>query len=50
MFDHQPLHRPDWQRGFAAIFDGLTDELLRLGLLSPELYVDSNVVKANVSG
>ena len=36
--------------GFGAIFDGLNDELLRLGLLSPEMYVDSSLVKANVSG
>lgn len=33
----------------AAIFDGLTAVLLRLGLLSPEMYMDSSVVKANVS-
>ena len=36
--------------GFATIFDGLNDELLRLGLLSPQMYVDSSLVKANVSG
>ena len=36
--------------GFAAIFDGLNDELLRLGLLSPKMSVDSSLVKANVSG
>ncbi len=35
---------------FAAIFDGLNDELLRLGMLSPEMYVDASLVKANVSG
>ena len=35
--------------GFAAIFEGLNDELLRLGLLSPEMYVDGSLVKANVS-
>ncbi len=36
--------------GFAAIFGGLNDELLRLGMLSPEMYVDASLVKANVSG
>ena len=35
--------------GFAAIFHGLNEELLRLGLLSPEMYVDSSLVKANVN-
>ena len=35
--------------GFAAIFDDLNDELLRMGLLSPEMYVDSSLVKANVN-
>ena len=34
--------------GFAAVFHGLNDELLRLGMLSPEMYVDSSLVKANV--
>ena len=34
--------------GFSAIFHGLNEELLRLGLLSPEMYADSSVVKANV--
>ena len=36
--------------GFGEIFDGLNDELLRMGLLSPEMYVDSSLVKANVNG
>ena len=36
-------------KGFAAIFDGLNEELLRLGLLSPGMCVDSSLVKANVS-
>ena len=35
--------------GFGAVFDGLNDELLRMGLLSPEMYVDSSLVKANVN-
>ena len=29
---------------------GLNDELLRLGMLSPEMYVDASLVKANVNG
>ena len=32
-----------------AIFQGLNEELLRLGLLSPEMYADSSLVKANVN-
>ena len=35
--------------GFGAISEGLNDELLRLGLLSPEMYADGSLVKANVS-
>ena len=35
--------------GFSGILDGLNQELLRMGLLSPELYVDSSMVKANVN-
>ena len=35
--------------GFAAIFEGLNQELLRLGLLSPEMYADASLVKANAS-
>ena len=38
------------REGFAEIFNGLKKELLRMGLLSPEMYVDSSLVKANVSG
>ena len=38
------------REGFAEIFDGLNSELLRLGMLSREMYVDSTLVKANVSG
>ncbi len=36
------------REGFSAIFHGLNDEVLRLGLLSPEMYADSSLVKANV--
>ncbi len=53
MFDHSSVsHFIDriGRDGFAAIFDGLNDELLRLGMLSPEMYVDASLVKANVSG
>ena len=37
------------REGFAEIFHGLNQELLRLGLLSPEMYADSSLVRANVS-
>ena len=53
VFDHSSIsHFIDriGRDGFAAIFDGLNDELLRLGLLSPKMYVDSSLVKANVNG
>ena len=35
--------------GFGAISEGLNDELLRLGLLSPEMYAAGSLVKTNVS-
>lgn len=52
MFDHSSIS--DFivrigRDGFAAIFGGLNDELPRLGMLSPEMYVDASLVKANVS-
>ena len=53
VFDHSSIsHFIDriGRDGFAVIFDGLNDELLRLGMLSPEMYVDASLVKANVSG
>ena len=37
------------REGFSEVFHGLNQELLRMGLLAPELYVDSSLVKANVS-
>ena len=37
------------REGFSEVFDGLNQELLRMGLLSPELNVDSIMVKANVN-
>ena len=49
--DHSSIsHFIDWIGcdGFAAIFDGLNDELLRMELLSPEVYVDPRLVKAYV--
>ena len=49
VFDHSSIsHFIDQigRDGFAAILDGLNDELLRLGMLSPEMYVDAS----NVSG
>ena len=52
MFDHSSIsHFIDriGRDGFAAIFDGLNDELQRMELLSPEMYVDSSLVKANVN-
>ena len=37
------------REGFSAIFQGLNEELRRQGLLSPEMYTDSRLVKANVN-
>ena len=37
------------REGFSEVFDGLNQELLRMGLLSPEIYADSSMVKANVN-
>ena len=37
------------REGFSEVFDGLNQELLRMGLLSPEMYVDSSMIKANVN-
>ena len=52
VFDHSSIsHFIDriGRDGFAAIFGGLNEELPRLGMLSPEMYVDSSLVKANVN-
>lgn len=52
VFDHSSIsHFIDriGRDGFAAIFDGLNDELLRPGMLSPEMYVDASLVNANVN-
>ena len=51
VFDHSTISyfiERIGREGFSAIFHGLNEELLRLGLLSPEMYVDSSLVKANV--
>ena len=37
------------REGFVGIFRGLNEELRRLGLLSPEMYADSSLVKADVN-
>ena len=52
VFDHSSItHFIDriGREGFRQIFDGLKGELLRMGQLSPELCVDSTLVKANVN-
>ena len=52
VFDHSSIsHFIDriGRDGFAAIFEGLNRELLRLGLLSPEMYAGASLVKANAS-
>ena len=53
VFDHSsssPFINRIGRDGFRVASNGPNEELLRLGLLSPELYVDSSLVKANVSG
>ena len=37
------------REGLSEVFTRLNEELLRMGLLSPELYTDSSMVKANVN-
>ena len=52
MFDHSSIaHFIDriGRDGFGKISDGLNSELLRMGLLSPEMYVDSSLANANVN-
>ena len=52
VFDHSTISyfiERTGREGFSAIFQGLNDELLRLGLPSPEMYADSSLVKANVN-
>ena len=53
VFDHSTISyfiERTGREGFGEIFHGLNRELLRLGLLSPQLYADGSLVKANVSG
>ena len=52
VFDHSTISyfiERIGHEGFGDIFQGLNEELLRLGLLSPEMYADSSLVKANVN-
>jgi transposase len=37
------------REGFQSLFTSFNQELLRLGLLSPKMYADSTLVRANVS-
>ena len=51
VFDHSTISyfiERIGREGFSAIFHSLNEELLRLGLLSPEMYAVSSLVKANV--
>lgn len=51
VFDHSTISRfidRIGRGGFAGIFQRFNAELLRAGLLSPRLYVDSSLVQANV--
>ena len=52
MFDHSTISyfiERMGREGFSDIFQVLNEELLRLGLLSPEMHADSSLVKANVN-
>ena len=52
MFDHSTITyfvNRIGREGFFEVFEGLNQELLRMGLLSPEMYTDSSMVKANVN-
>ena len=51
VFDHSTISHfieRIGDEGFADIFDRFNEELLRLGLLSRQMYTDSSLVKANV--
>ena len=51
VFDHSTISyfiERIGDEGFADIFDRFNEELLRLGLLSRQMYTDSSLVKANV--
>ena len=52
VFDHSTISyfiERIGDEGFGEIFHRFNEELLRLGLLSRQMYVDSSLVKANVS-
>ena len=52
VFDHSTISyfiERVGHEGFGAIFQDLNKELRRLGLLSPEMYADSSLVKVNVN-
>ena len=49
VFDHSSISPFIGHDGFAAIFEGLDHELLRLGLLLPEMYVDFSLVISDVN-
>ena len=52
VFDHSTISyfiERVGREGFSAIFQGLNEELLRLGLLSLEMYAASSLVKANAN-
>ena len=52
VFDHSTISyfvERFGREGFISIFQGLNKELLRLDLLSPEMYADSSLAKANVN-
>ena len=53
VFDHSTISyfiERIGDEGFGKIFHRFNDELLRLGLLTRKMYVDSSLVRANVSG
>ncbi len=53
VFDHSTISyfiERVGNEGFGEIFHLFNEELLRLGLLSPKMYADSSLVRANVSG
>jgi transposase len=52
VFDHSTISyfiERIGREGFETIFAGFNEELLRVGLLSPKMYADASLVKANVS-
>ena len=53
VFDHSTISHfieRIGSEGFGEIFQRFNEELLRLGLLSRQMYADSSLVRANVSG